>query len=179
MAWIWVSSWSRGTGWPLMEYPPPSASSSTIWLGGALVVWGVSGGGTWTSSAMRLKGWVIMKMISTTRSTSIIGVTLMSDCTPPEEAPAVIAILLLLLLVFIAEHDRLVRFRDRSHDPDAGAPRRLRRFLHLGVLQLVVGLEVQDLVLGPGSEDRAKLVFQRIGAARQGAPIQEIVPALI
>src|SRR3954466_15577290 len=111
---------------------------------------------------MRLRGWVIMKMISSTRSTSIIGVTLMSDVTPPEEAPAVIAILLLPLLVITAEHDGLVRFGDGCHDPDAGAPRGFDRFLHLGVLQLVVGLEVQDLVLGPRGEDRAQLILQGI-----------------
>src|SRR3954466_7323526 len=125
---------------------------------------------------MRLRGWVIMKMISSTRSTSIIGVTLMSDVTPPEEAPAVIAILLLLLLVITAEHDRFVRFGDRCHDPDAGTSRRFDRFLHLGVLQLIVGLEVQNLVLRPGSEGRAKLVLQR--AARNAPPFQEITLSL-
>ena len=41
-----------------------------------------SGGGTCTSIAIRESGCVIMKMISSTSSTSIIGVTLMSDVTP-------------------------------------------------------------------------------------------------
>src|SRR5919206_1620654 len=114
MAWIWASSWSLGTGWPLIWYPPSWVSSSTIWLGGALVVVGVSGGGTCTSSAILESGCVIMKMISSTRSTSIIGVTLMSDCTPPAD-PVVIAMSLLLLLVGLEQAD-VLRLADRGHD---------------------------------------------------------------
>ena len=50
-------------------------------------LWSSSGGGTCTSSAIRESGCVIMKMISSTSSTSIIGVTLMSDCTPRRMPP--------------------------------------------------------------------------------------------
>src|SRR5215212_7727383 len=121
---------------------------------------------------MRDSGCVIMKMISSTRSTSIIGVTLMSDCTPPEEVPAM-AMLLLLLLV-VPEHDRLVGLGDGGHHPHAGAPGGLDRFLHLRILQLVVGLEVENLVLGPGGKGRTQLIFQRAGATSQGPPVKEI-----
>src|SRR5215216_6327599 len=119
-----------------MAYPPSSNSSSTIWLGGVLFVVGVSCGGTCTSSAIRESGCVIMKMISSTSSTSIIGVTLMSDCTPAD-APVVIAMSLLLLLV-VAEQNGSVRLRDGSHHPHASAPRGLHRFLYPGILELVV-----------------------------------------
>src|SRR3954447_16572675 len=106
-----------------MEYPPSLDSSRTIWLGGCLLVCGVSGGGTWTSSAIRESGCVIMKMISNTRSTSIIGVTLMSDCTPADP-PVVIAMSLLLLVLIVGEERRLVRLRNGSHHPDARATSR-------------------------------------------------------
>src|ERR1700675_75073 len=114
-----------------MAYPPSLDSSSTIWLGGGVLVCGVSGGGPWTSSAIRESGCVIMKMISSTRSTSIIGVTLMSDCNPPD-APVVIAMSLLLLLLLVgAEHHGLARLGDGRHHPHTGPPRRLHRLLHL------------------------------------------------
>src|SRR5215210_8142819 len=104
-----------------------------------------------------------MKMISSTRSTSIIGVTLMSDCTPAD-APVVIAMSLLLLLLVPAEYHVSVRLGDGSHHPHPGLAGGLNRFLHLGVLQLVVGLEVEDLVLGAGREDPPQLVLQGIAA---------------
>src|SRR3954469_19873886 len=159
-----------------MEYPPSLDSSRTIWLGGWLLVWGGSGGGTWTASAIRESGCVIMKMISNTRSTSIIGVTLMSDCTPADP-PVVIAMSLLLLVLVVREQGRLVGLSDGSHHANPCPAGGLDRFLHPGVLQLVVGLEVQDLVLGPGGEDRAELVFQR--AVGNRALIQEIPACLI
>src|SRR5215210_2460084 len=143
-----------------MEYPPSLDSSRTIWLGGCWLVCGVSGGGTWTSSAIRESGCVIMKMISNTRSTSIIGVTFMSDCTPAEP-PVVIAMSLLLLVLVVREQGRLVGLSNGSHHANPCSASGLDRLLHSGVLQLVVGLEVQDLVLSPGGEDRAELVFQR------------------
>src|SRR3954453_9434459 len=101
-----------------------------------------------------------MKMISSTRSTSIIGVTLMSDWTPAE-APVVIAMLLLpLLLVVRNEHGGLVGLGDGSHNPNPRPPGGFDGFLDLAVLQLIVRLEVQNLVLGPRRVQRAQLVFQ-------------------
>src|SRR5215217_6979509 len=142
-----------------MAYPPSSNSSSTIWLGGVLFVVGVSCGGTCTSSAIRESGCVIMKMISSTSSTSIIGVTLMSDCTPAD-APVVIAMSLLLLFVLTEDHAS-VRLGDGSHYPDTGPAGGLHRLLYLGVLELIVRLEVEDFVLGPRGEDAPELVFER------------------
>jgi hypothetical protein len=115
-------------------------------------------------------------MISSTSSTSIIGVTLMSDCSAPD-APEVIARALLLLVRVVAEVHHLVRLRDGGHHPDPRAPGRLDRILHLGVLELIVRLEVQDLVLGPGGKDPPELVFQ--AGVRQRAAVQEILPALV
>src|SRR3954470_5379244 len=109
---------------------------------------------------MRLRGWVIMKMISSTRSTSIIGATLMSDWTPAE-APVVIAMLLLLLLLVLSEHGGLVGLGNGSHHPDPRPPGGFHRFLDLAVLQLIVRLKVQNFILGPCRVRRAQLVFQR------------------
>src|SRR4051812_10332913 len=128
------------------------------------------------SRAFRDKGWVIMKMISSTRSTSIMGVTLMSDWTPPDE-PVVIAMSLLLLLVVGLEQPARDRLGDGCHHPDARLPRRLDRVLDPRVLQLVVRLEVQDLVLGAGVEDRPQLVLQR--AIGNRAAVEEIVAGLV
>src|SRR5437879_13670023 len=61
-----------------MAYEPSAFSSSTIWLEGFSFVFCCCLGGTWTSNALRDIGCVIMKMISSTSSTSISGVTLMS-----------------------------------------------------------------------------------------------------
>src|SRR6476661_856975 len=109
---------------------------------------------------MRESGCVIMKMISSTRSTSIIGVTLMSDCTPAD-APVVIAMSLLLLLLRVRrEHGILVRLGNGGHDPNTRPPGGFHCFLNLAVLQLVVGLEVEDLVLGSGRIQRSQLIFQ-------------------
>src|SRR5882724_2143558 len=132
------------------------------------------------SSAFRASGCVIMKMISSTSSTSIIGVTLMSEFTPPE-LPAAIAMLVLLLLGPVGrglvEQPAVDRLCDGRHDPDTRAARRFHRVLDLGVLQVVVGLEVQNLVLGPTGEDRAQLVRQRRVLDR--APVQEVLPVLV
>src|SRR3954470_2367874 len=102
-----------------------------------------------------------MKMISSTRSTSIIGVTLMSDCTVPDVVPVPMAMLLLLLLLIVREYGHLVRLRDGGHHAHPGAAGRLDRFLHLDVLELIVRFEVQDLVFGPARKARAELVLQR------------------
>src|SRR3982751_6428317 len=117
-----------------------------------------------------------MKMISSTRSTSIIGVTLMSDCTPAED-PVVIAMSLLLLLRVRSEHGGLVGLGDRCHDPDARSASGLDRLLDLAVLQLIVGFEIEDLVLGPCCVRRAELVFQRPAGKRPS--IQEVAAGLV
>src|SRR6266536_3442926 len=126
---------------------------------------------------MRDSGWVIMKMISSTSSTSIIGVTLMSDWTPPE-FPALIAMSLLLLLVLVGlEQPGVPGLGDGRHHPHAGAARRLDGLLDPGILELVVGLEVQDLVLGARGIDRAELILQR--AVGQRAAVQEVPAGLV
>src|SRR4029453_12289646 len=116
------------------------------------------------SSAFRASGCVIMKMISSTSNTSIIGVTLMSWFTPAE-LPAVIAMSLFLLLgallLSLLEQASRDRLCDGRHDADASLSRGLDRVLNAAVLQVVVGLEVQNLVLGPGGKDGAQLVRQR------------------
>src|SRR3989442_8992112 len=68
-----------------MAYDPSAFSSSTIWLDGFSFVFCCCLGGTWTSNALRDIGCVIMKMINSTRITSINGVTLMSALTPAPE----------------------------------------------------------------------------------------------
>src|SRR6476469_4312326 len=179
IAWIWVSSWSLGTGWPLMAYPPSSFSSSTIWLFACWVTVVLSGGGTCTSMAIRESGCVLMKMISSTSRMSIIGTTFGSDDTAPRSPPPPPAMLLLLLLVFGAEDagGRLVRLGDGGHEPGTGAPGGLHRFLDLAVLELVVRLEVEDLVLRPRGVNRAELVLQ--GALRQRPPVEEVPAELV
>src|SRR6476659_7458195 len=180
IAWIWVSSWSLGTGWPLMAYTPSSFSSSTIWLFACWVTVVLSGGGTCTSMAIRESGCVIMKMISSTSRMSIIGTTFGSDDTAPRSPPPPPAMLLLLLLVVALGEDargRLVRLGDGGHHPDTGAPGSLHRFLDLAVLELVVRLEEEDLVLRPRGVDRAELVLQ--GALRQRPPVEEVPPELV
>src|SRR5262245_5848108 len=177
IAWIWVSSWSFGTGWPLMAYPPSSASSSTIWLLACWVTVVFSGGGTCTSMAIRDSGCVIMKMISSTSRMSIIGTTFGSAETCPRSPPPPPAMLLLLLVLVFGTEDtggRLGRLGDGGHHPDAGAPGGLHRVLDFAVLELVVRLEVEDLVLRPRGVDRAELVLQ--GALRQRPPVEEVPP---
>jgi hypothetical protein len=62
--------------------------------GGAL---GLGGCGTSASRPRGVVGTITMKMMSNTSNTSINGVTLMSDATPPED-PAVIPIAICSLL---------------------------------------------------------------------------------
>src|SRR5690242_13185570 len=90
--------------------------------------------------ARRPSGSVIMKMMSSTSSTSIIGVTLMSACRePPLETP--IAMLLVLVRLDAA---RLLG--DGVDDADARLPRDLDGLLHPGERHVAVRLEVQNLV---------------------------------
>src|SRR4051812_20502026 len=145
-----------------MAYPPSSASSSTIWLGGVLLVTGVSGGGTWTSRAIRDNGWVIMKMISSTSRISIMGTTLGSAVSAPRASPPPPAILFLLFLLG-DEQAGALRLRDGGHHSDACLAGGLDGFLHFRVLELIIGLEVQDLVFGPIAKPGPELVFQRAG----------------
>src|ERR671911_2148177 len=126
-----------------MAYPPSSFSSSTIWLGGFLFTVGVSGGGTCTSSAIRESGWVIMKMISSTRRMSIIGTTLGSFESSPRAVPAPPAISVLLLLLG-SEQAGALGLGDSRHDPNTCAARGFHCLLHRRVPQLIVCLEIQD-----------------------------------
>src|SRR5512133_3403968 len=61
----------------LIEYAPSAEISRTI-EGGPGAGADACGAGTWTSIDFRMLGIAAMKMISSTRSTSIIGVTLIS-----------------------------------------------------------------------------------------------------
>src|SRR3954471_6595527 len=68
----------------LIEYVPSRFTSSTIWFGGELA--GASegvGSGSCTSTDFRMLGIAAMKMMSSTSSTSIMGVTLGSFVSPP------------------------------------------------------------------------------------------------
>src|SRR5688500_16377234 len=110
-----------------------------------------------------------MKMIRSTSRMSIIGTTFGSDETSPRACPVPPAISVLLFFVGVAEQGLLRGgLRDGRHHPHARPPGGLHRFLDLAVLELIVGLEVEDLVLGPGREDRAQLVFE--GPFRQRTP---------
>jgi hypothetical protein len=83
-----------------------------------------------------------------------------------------------LLLFFGGEQGLLGGgLRDGRHHPHAGPPGGLHRFLDLAVFELVVRLEVEDLVLGPGLEDRAQLILQR--PLRQRTPIEEVPTRLV
>src|ERR671911_1057742 len=101
-----------------------------------------------------------MKMISSTSRMSIIGTTLGSDVSAPRASPPPPAMSVLLLLGRI-EQAAGSGLRDGSHHPHPCLPRRLDRFLHLGVLELIVSLEIQNLVLGSAGETGPELVFQR------------------
>src|SRR5436309_15409098 len=68
-----------------MAYDPSPFSSNTIWLDGFSFVFCCCLGGTCTSNPLRDIGCVIMKMIRSTSSTSISGVTLISQLSPSPE----------------------------------------------------------------------------------------------
>src|SRR3990170_7211993 len=105
------------------------------------------------SIAIRDSGWVIMKMIRSSSRMSIMGTTFGSDATSPRACPVPPAISVLLLFLQIAEQGLLRGgLRDSRHHPHPRTPCGLHRLLDLAELQLVVGLEVEDLVLRPGRE---------------------------
>src|SRR6187455_2899333 len=106
----------------------------------------------------RLSGWMIMKMIRSTSSTSIIGVTLMSEFRPPPP-PAAIAIS--VLLAGAAQHATLL-FGHRGQHPDPGTARHFDGLLDLGVLHGHVGLEIQHLILGAGRVDGLELGLELV-----------------
>src|SRR6478735_8578939 len=86
--------------------------------------------------------------------------------------------LLLLLLVLVRlEQARVLRLRDGGHDAHAAVARSLDGFLDLLVLQLVVGLEVEDLVLGARREDAAELISK--GAFGQRPAVEEVTAELV
>src|SRR5579862_5786438 len=139
---------------------PPGWISSTIWSlffgGGSLV--GV-GSGSWTSIAFRESGMMIMKMISSTSSTSIIGVTFGSLVSAPRW-PVDIA---MLLPSFDLVGHRIVALDDRSGaghlfgdhpgHADAVVSGDVNGRHDLAVVQVLVRLEVHDLVLSAGIEE--------------------------
>src|SRR5829696_1507571 len=96
---------------------------------------------------MRDSGCVIMKMIRSTSRMSIMGTTLGSDVSAPRTSPLPPPAMSVLLLSVRVEQAR-GRLGNGSHDAHPCLPRRLYSFLHFGILQLVVSLEIQDLILG-------------------------------
>src|SRR5436309_12028980 len=133
-----------------MAYDPSPFSSNTIWLDGFSFVFCCCLGGTCTSNALRDIGWVIMKMISSTSSTSISGVTLISELSPSRPLVDPIAIGSAPFLLLLRE--RLLLLGDGADDALAGLADELDRLLYAAELDVLVGLEEQDLVL------RARLV---------------------
>jgi hypothetical protein len=109
----------------------------------------VTGGGTCTSIAMRVSGWEIMKMISSTSMMSIIGMTLGSAliCRPDSTSSCHDALLASYGCVEAALAARLDLGNGRHH-PHPRLARDLDRLLDLAVLQILVGPEVQDLSSG-------------------------------
>ena len=138
------------------------------------MVCGVSGGGTWTSIAIRDSGCAIMKMMSSTSSTSIIGVTLISDETSPGPPPAAMAMGYSFPVFRSGAGTGSVM---AAMHPHAGAPGHLDRVLHLAVLQVHVGLEVQDLVLGARRVHRPEIILQDRRVDRLG--VEEVLPVLV
>src|SRR5215469_18474555 len=112
--------------------------------------------------ARRPRGSVIMKMIRSTRSTSIIGVTLMSACSePPLETPIAISV----VLVFGFEAAGLLG--DRVDHAHAGLPSDLDGLLNPRERHVGVRLEEQNLVAAPPGVDVVQNVLQR-GIVRHG-----------
>src|SRR5215510_14951556 len=111
------------------------------------------------SIAFLMDGRAAMKMISSTRSTSIMGVTLISLERPPVP-PVDMAMLLrssrrgrrglLLLLLAVARHRgdgaRLL-VADHADDADAVLHREVHRVDDFAVLEVLVGLEIHDVVV--------------------------------
>src|SRR5690348_6352976 len=101
-----------------------------------------------------------MKMIKSTRSTSIIGVTLMSACSdPPLETPMAISV----VLVFGFEAARLLG--DRVDHADARLPPDLDGLLHSRKRHVGIRLQEQDLVYRPARVDVRQDV-QQAGVVR-------------
>src|SRR5262245_37841943 len=114
------------------------------------------------SIAFLMDGSAAMKMIRSTRSTSIIGVTLIS-LLRPAEPPADIDMLLgssrrcrrrcaaggrRLLGVARDGGDRVgLLIADQTNDTNAVLHRDVHGVENLGVLQVLVGLEIHDVVV--------------------------------
>src|ERR1044072_1141273 len=100
----------------------------TMLVEGWVVACDCSSFGTWISSTFRSMGCVIMKITSSTSSTSMKGVMLMSLFIPPPP-PAAMAMLVVLLWHRRGGHRLLVG--DGGDHGDAGVPRHADRFLDL------------------------------------------------
>src|SRR5579859_395881 len=98
-----------------------------------------------------------MKMIRSTRSTSIIGVTLMSACSePPLETPMAISV----VLVFGFKTASLLGNRvDHAH---ARLPRDLDGLLHPRERHVGVRLQIQNLVDRPAGVHVGQLILQLV-----------------
>src|SRR5690348_9786085 len=99
--------------------------------------------------ARRPRGSVIMKMIKSTRSTSIIGVTLMSACSePPLDTPMAISVVLVVCGCHTAG-----LLGDRVDHAHPGLPADLNGLLDPREWDVGVRLEVQNLVRRPARVD--------------------------
>ena len=112
----------------------------------------------------------MMKMISSTSSTSIIGVTLMSFDSPVLP-PVVIAmrfsygLLAGAVVGNVPRHGRLgagLLIRDGADDAHAVVRRDVDRVEHLGVVEILVRLDVENLVRGARVVDPLELIRERL-----------------
>src|SRR5689334_23379798 len=128
-----------------MAYDPSPLSSSTIWLDCCGFDFVCCSGGTWTSNALRERGCVIMKMISSTSSTSISGVTLMSELRPSPPPVGPIAMGSAPRFLF---HERRFLLGDGADHPYTRLPGDLDGLLDAPKRDVLVRLQEQDLVRG-------------------------------
>src|SRR5207244_527630 len=129
--------------------------SITMLVEGAVVVCDCSSLGTWISRTLRSVGMVSMKITSSTSSTSMKGVMLMSLFMLP------LPLVAIAMSVVPFGRDRGLGQRplvdDGGDHGHAGIARQLDRLLDVLHLQVLVGLEIQDLVGGVGGgEDLAQ-----------------------
>src|SRR4051812_34678928 len=108
----------------------------TMLVEGWVVACDCSSFGTWISSTFRSMGCVIMKITSSTRSTSMNGVMLMSLFIPPPPAVAM-AMLVPPFLRHRGGRQGLLVGDGRDHR-DAGFARHRDRFLDLFHLEVLV-----------------------------------------
>src|SRR5690349_21112151 len=157
-----------------MAYDPSPLSSSTIWLDCCGFDFVCCSGGTWTSNALRESGCVIMKMISSTSSTSISGVTLMSELRPSPPPVGPIAMGSAPLFLF---DERLFLLGDGADHPYTRLPGDLDGLLDAPKRDVLVRLQEQDLVRGTTFVERLVLLEPEPDLVRPFGPVLGVVGA--